>query len=351
MHVLVTGGAGFIGTNLVAELIGSGHTVTVFDNLSRRGVERNLAWLKTSFPNPSVMRVLVGDVRDLNAVASAAADVDAIYHLAAQVAVTSSVTDPRTDFEVNALGTLNVLEAARAAGTNPFVVFTSTNKVYGGMEDVQIVAREDRYEYGDDLYRAGISELRPLDFHSPYGCSKGAADQYVRDYHRMYGLRTTVFRMSCIYGPHQFGNEDQGWVAHFLIASVLGLPLTIFGDGKQVRDVLYVEDLVRAFTLVAENPDRLAGEIYNVGGGQANTISIWAEFGEMLRELTGKNVQPEWAEWRPGDQLVYVSDVAKIRRDLGWAPEVSARVGVQRLHKWVLENRELIAATLGLARR
>lgn len=348
MRVLITGGAGFIGTNLASHLLDGGHNVTIYDNLSRRGVDRNLDWLRSNYAVQGRLRVVLGDVRDRRALGVVVRNVDVIYHLAAQVAVTTSVVDPVEDFEVNALGTLNLLEAARASGCDPVVVLTSTNKVYGGMEDLAIVEVGSRYEYGNGLNRTGIDEGRPLDFHSPYGCSKGAADQYMRDYHRIYGLRTTVFRMSCIYGPHQFGNEDQGWVAHFVISALLGLPLTIYGDGKQVRDILFVEDLVRAFELVAQHPERTAGQIYNVGGGPENTISVWTEFGSILRELTGEEIQPAWGDWRPGDQLVYVSNTARIRRDLGWAPQVSARAGIERLYRWAAENEEEIANTLGL---
>jgi CDP-paratose 2-epimerase len=214
------------------------------------------------------------------------------------------------------------------------------------MDDIPVVEDATRYAYAREMDREGVAETRMLDFCSPYGCSKGAADQYVHDYSRIYGLRTTVFRMSCIYGPHQFGNEDQGWVAHFIIAAVLGLPLTIYGDGKQVRDILYVEDLVRAFELVAAKPDRAAGRVYNVGGGPENAISIWAEFRELLEALAGRRLQPTMDDWRPGDQRIYVSNTARIRRELGWSPQVSARAGIARLYQWVLENHVAIAETL-----
>src|SRR5262245_40595332 len=274
--ILVTGGAGFIGSNLVHNLLSAGRHVTVFDALLRKGTEHNLAWLRGQHPNGR-FRFVQGDVRDFAALRAAAADADVIYHLAGQVAVTTSVEDPRTDYEINALGTFNVLEAARLSGRRPTVVFTSTNKVYGGMEDVAVVERTTRYEYRD--LPDGVAESRPLDFHSPYGCSKGAADQYVRDYHRIYGLPTVVFRMSCIYGPRQFGNEDQGWVAHFLIAGLTEQPLKIYGDGKQVRDLLFVEDLVRALRLAAKKIDATAGQVFNIGGGPANSLSVWREFG------------------------------------------------------------------------
>jgi len=349
MRVLVTGGAGFIGTNLVNRFLQNGHSVVLYDNVSRRGVQRNLEWLQAQSGAAERLTIIVADVRDRDALCGAARDVDGIYHLAAQVAVTTSVADPVEDFEINAGGTVNLLEAARQSGNNPFVVITSTNKVYGAMDDVPIAETATGYAYADKAYARGITETRPLDFHSPYGCSKGAADQYVRDYSRIYGLPTTVFRMSCIYGPHQFGNEDQGWVAHFVIAAVLGLPLTIYGDGKQVRDILYVEDLVRAFEAVAEKPQGAAGQVYNVGGGPENAISIWAEFGRILQDLSGKALVPSWQGWRPGDQLIYVSDSSRLRRDLGWVPAVSARAGIERLYRWVVKNQAQIAATLAPA--
>src|SRR5262245_18239692 len=275
--ILVTGGAGFVGSNLVHSLLCDGHTVTIFDAFSRPGSERNLAWLSSQHRNGH-LRYVHGDVRDFDALRAAAQDADIIYHLAAQVAVTSSLTDPRTDFEINALGTLNLLESARLSGRQPIVVFTSTNKVYGGMHDVAVAEGEARYEYRDLTY--GIPESQPLDFHSPYGCSKGAMDQYVRDYARIHDLPTVVFRMSCIYGPRQFGTEEQGWLAHFMIAAVTGRSITIYGDGKQVRDVLFIDDLLRALRLAVEKIDVTAGQVYNIGGGPTNTLSIWSEFRE-----------------------------------------------------------------------
>jgi len=338
MSILVTGGAGFVGCHLVHDLLGDNRKVTVLDSLSRRGSERNLEWLQRQHPDGD-LRFVKGDVRDPQAVKSAAADVDAIYHLAGQVAVTSSVQDPRVDFEINALGTLNVLEAARQSPCQPVVMFTSTNKVYGGMEDVALVEKDTSYEYRD--LPDGIPESRPLDFHSPYGCSKGAADQYVRDYARIYGLRTVVFRMSCIYGPRQFGNEDQGWLAHFIISAGTGAPITIYGDGKQVRDVLFVEDLVRALRGAVDKISVTAGKVYNIGGGPANTLSVWQEFGRLLAELSGEAVTVSYRDWRPGDQPCYVSDIRNVGRDLGWKPEVDKRAGIRRLWEWVSSNKEV----------
>lgn len=339
MSILVTGGAGFVGCHLVHDLLGDNRKVTVLDSLSRRGSERNLEWLQRQHPDGD-LRFVKGDVRDPQAVKSAAEDVDAIYHLAGQVAVTSSVQDPRLDFEINALGTLNVLEAARQSPCQPVVMFTSTNKVYGGMEDVALVEKDTSYEYRD--LPDGIPESRPLDFHSPYGCSKGAADQYVRDYARIYGLRTVVFRMSCIYGPRQFGNEDQGWLAHFIISAGTGAPITIYGDGKQVRDVLFVEDLVRALRGAVDKISVTAGKVYNIGGGPANTLSVWQEFGRLLAELSGEAVTVSYRDWRPGDQPCYVSDIRNVGRDLGWKPEVDKRAGIRRLWEWVSSNKEVL---------
>src|SRR6266566_4010209 len=331
MSILVTGGAGFVGCHLVHDLLGDNRKVTVLDSLSRRGSERNLEWLQRQHPDGD-LRFVKGDVRDPQAVKSAAEDVDAIYHLAGQVAVTSSVQDPRLDFEINALGTLNVLEAARQSPCQPVVMFTSTNKVYGGMEDVALVEKDTSYEYRD--LPDGIPESRPLDFHSPYGCSKGAADQYVHDYARIYRLRTVVFRMSCIYGPRQFGTEDQGWVAHFLLAVAAGRPLTIYGNGKQVRDLLYIDDLVRAFKLAALHIETTAGNVYNIGGGPANSISVWRELKSRLAEFARRPLQVTLEEWRPGDQPVYISDTRKAASDFGWKPRVSLEDGLLRLWDW-----------------
>ncbi|HLF01394.1 MAG TPA: NAD-dependent epimerase/dehydratase family protein, partial [Anaerolineales bacterium] len=264
MKVLITGGAGFIGCNWAARLRRDGHTVTVLDNLSRKGAAANLAWLREQGA-PGPLKFVQADVRDAAAVAEAAKGQNAIYHLAAQVAVTTSVINPREDFEINALGTFNVLEAARLAETQPVVVYASTNKVYGGMEDVRVSEESTRYRYTD--LPLGLPETQPLDFHSPYGCSKGAGDQYVRDYARIYNLPTVVFRQSSIYGTRQFGVEDQGWLADFVIATVKGHPLNIYGDGKQVRDMLWVDDLLDAYEIALKHPEKIAGKIYNVGGG------------------------------------------------------------------------------------
>jgi CDP-paratose 2-epimerase len=332
---LVTGGAGFIGSNFVHRLLQRGESVTVFDNLSRQGGRKNLAWLRQSFGETS-FQLVEADVRDERAIRQAAANADVIVHLAGQVAVTTSVSDPRADFEINALGTFNVLEAARSSGRNPTFLYASTNKVYGGMEDVRVVEQATRYAYAD--FPFGIPETHPLDFHSPYGCSKGCGDQYVRDYARIYDLPTVVFRQSCIYGPRQFGVEDQGWVAWFVIAAQTGRPITVYGDGKQVRDVLYVEDLLNAYDTAIATIGRSAGRVYNVGGGAENILAIWTEFGPLLEKLAGKPVATARGDWRPGDQRVFVADVRKAEIELGWRPKVGVEEGIRRLFQWVQEN-------------
>lgn len=335
---LVTGGAGFIGSNLVTRLLNKKEQVVIFDNLSRAGSVRNLEWLTKTY-GENAFKLVQGDVRDAELVRSAAHDADVVVHLAGQVAVTTSVIDPRTDFEINAQGTFNVLEAARLSGRNPIFLYASTNKVYGGMEDVRVVENPTRYAYAD--FPLGISEEHGLDFHSPYGCSKGCGDQYVRDYSRIYGIKSVVFRQSCIYGTRQFGIEDQGWVAWFVIAAVKGLPISVFGDGKQVRDVLFVEDLTRAYELAIENIDSCAGEVFNIGGGAENILSVWCEFGPILEKLIGRPIHPAWGDWRPGDQRVYVSDIRKIERVLDWKPSVGVHEGISRLFEWVKANPNL----------
>jgi len=337
-NILITGGAGFIGSNYAARCIARGEKVTIFDNLSRQGAAANVEWLKTTF-GLDAFCLSRGDVRDDKSIREAAADADAIVHLAGQVAVTTSVMNPREDFEINARGTFNLLEAARASGRNPTVLYASTNKVYGGMEDVRVEETETDYRYAD--FPMGIPEIQPLDFHSPYGCSKGSGDQYVRDYHRIYGLPTVVLRQSCIYGLRQFGVEDQGWVAWFVIAAITGRPITIYGDGKQVRDVLFIEDLLNAYDAALDHIDSTAGQVYNIGGGPANTMSIWIEFKPILEKLLGRPLPATSGDWRPGDQRIYVSDIRKAARDLNWTPKIGVTEGVERLYRWVLENRNL----------
>lgn len=336
MKILVIGGAGFIGSNLSDYLLKKKKSVTIFDNFSRRGTLSNLKWLQVSYPQLKVVR---GDIRfDQDKLKKEIEDSDIVYHLAAQVAVTTSVINPREDFEINALGTFNVLEAIRQSKNRPILVYASTNKVYGRMEDIGIIKRDNRYEYKN--FPNGISEERPLDFYSPYGCSKGAGDQYVRDYSRIYGLKTITFRQSCIYGPRQFGVEDQGWVAWFTIATILGKPITIYGDGKQVRDILHVNDLINAYELAISNIKKTSGKIYNIGGGPGNILSL-LELIAYLEKFLGKKIKYSFADWRPGDQPVFVCDISRAKKEIGWEPKVNTEQGIKSLFKWVKDNKEL----------
>jgi CDP-paratose 2-epimerase len=335
---VITGGAGFIGTNVADHHLQAGAHVTLIDNLSRPGSESNVEWLTSRHPRVSFVR---GDVRRLDAAARAAIDAaDVVYHFAAQVAVTTSVTDPVTDFEINACGTFNVLEAVRQSPSRPALVYSSTNKVYGKLDDLDVTERSLRCELVD--LPCGVPETRPLDFYSPYGCSKGAGDQYVRDYARMYGLDTIVFRQSCIYGPHQFGIEDQGWVAWFAIRAAQQRPVTIFGSGRQVRDVLYVGDLIAAYDAALANIETTRGQVYNIGGGPANTLSL-LELVDMLEATHAAPMDVRFDDWRPGDQAVYISDIRKAAADFGWTPQVQPRDGVRHLVAW-LESETRAAA-------
>jgi CDP-paratose 2-epimerase len=333
-HVLVIGGAGFIGSNVADAFLRSGSRVTVYDNFSRPGGAANGRWLKATHGRR--VRVLRGDIRRGGSrLRDLVDEADLVIHNAGQVAVTTSVTDPRGDFETNAAGTFEVLEALRGSRRRPPMVFSSTNKVYGNLPGVRTRRLGRRYAFAGRPH--GIAEDQPLDFHSPYGCSKGAADQYVRDYARIYGLPTVVFRKSCIYGPRQFGVEDQGWVAWFTIAALHGRPITIYGDGKQVRDVLYIDDLVRAYRCAFRRIRDVAGEVFNIGGGPRHTMSL-LELLEILEELRGQPVPVGYDDWRPGDQVIYVSDIRKARRDLGWTPTVAPEAGVRRLYRWIAAN-------------
>lgn len=331
--VLITGGAGFVGTNLAARLLERGVRVRVLDSLSRPGVETNLRWLEAN--HGERLEAAICDVRDESAVRSAMRDVEHVYHLAAQVAVTSSLSDPRHDFAINAAGTLNVLEAARACVRPPSIMFASTNKVYGALQGVRVRPYRQRYVPVDVRIAArGLDERSPLEFHSPYGCSKGAAEQYVLDYARSFGLRTVVLRMSCIYGPHQHGNEDQGWVAHFLRRALDGQQVTLYGTGMQVRDVLYVEDFVTALEAVASRANELSGEVFNIGGGVRNTVSL-LELVALIERLTGLSIETRYDDWRTGDQRYYVSNVEKIARATGWRPHTPVEKGVAALYHWL----------------
>jgi CDP-paratose 2-epimerase len=338
MKVFITGGAGFIGCNVAAHHLERGDEVVLFDDLSRVGTRSNVEWLREQYDGD--MTLQAADIRDPEAVVDALdGDEDRVYHLAAQVAVTTSVVDPRADFEINALGTFNVLEAVRRRAPEAIVLYASTNKVYGGLEDLGVVEEETRYSFRD--LPGGVPESYPLDFHSPYGCSKGAGDQYVRDYSRIYDLRTVVLRQSCIYGTRQLGVEDQGWLAHFAISAAFDRPITIFGDGKQVRDVLWIEDLVDLYDKAADNIETTNGRVYNIGGGPDNTVSVWAEFGPILEQVSGKSIEVSWSDWRPGDQPVFVCDISKAGEDMGWKPEVSFQEGAALLWEWIDSNREI----------
>jgi CDP-paratose 2-epimerase len=340
--ILVTGGAGFIGCNIADRFASEGREVIVLDALSRPGVENNLRWLKERHGRR--ITSVVADVRDEDEIARAAADAGAVFHMAAQVAVTTSLVDPRDDFDVNVRGTLNVLDAVRLRREPVPVIFASTNKVYGDLADVAIVTREDRHEPEGLLARRGIGESRGLDFHTPYGCSKGAADQYVLDYARSYGIPSVVFRMSCIYGRRQMGTEDQGWVAHFLIRALEGAPLTIYGDGRQVRDILEVSDAVNAYADALARIKDVAGNAFNLGGGPANAVSL-VQLIEEIGSITGRDMDVRFEDWRPGDQRWYVSDTTKARAVLGLRKPLDWREGVARLAEWLADERGVALRT------
>jgi CDP-paratose 2-epimerase len=330
---LITGGAGFVGTNLAARLVADGHRVRVLDSFARRGVEQNCRWLVENFSDD--VQVATADVRDPLSLRRALVDVDQVFHLAAQVAVTTSLLDPQTDLEVNVLGTVALLEELRRLDDPPPLIFTSTNKVYGTLPDIALERVEGRWQPLDpELLRHGIDERRPLDFCTPYGCSKGAADQYVLDYAQSYGLPAAVFRMSCIYGPHQHGTEDQGWVAHFLIQALADEPITVYGDGGQVRDLLFVEDLVEACTRGRDAIDRISGLAFNIGGGPDNVVSV-LEVVEMVGERYGRRPQVRFGDERIGDQRYYVSDTRRFAAATGWRPAVDVDEGLDELYGWL----------------
>jgi CDP-paratose 2-epimerase len=334
--LLITGGAGFIGANAVVHYARSGWDVTVLDNLSRAGSERNLEWLRAEVP----FRFHEVDVRDARAVEDVvgATGPDVVLHLAGQVAVTTSVQNPREDFEVNALGSFNVLEAIRLRSPASLLIYSSTNKVYGDLASIGVEEKDGRWGYRD--LPAGVPETQGLDFHSPYGCSKGTADQYALDYGKSYGIRAVTMRQSCIYGPRQFGVEDQGWLAWFVIAAVTGKPITIFGDGKQTRDVLWVGDLLEVYDAAIEKPDASMGQAFNIGGGPRNTLSL-LELIRIIERQLGLRLEPGWEGWRVGDQKVFVCDATKAKRVLGWEPRVGTEEGVGKLIGWVRANRGL----------
>lgn len=346
-YILITGGAGFVGVNLAHRFLEKGLKVMIYDNLSRDGVIENLQWLRER--HPENLFVQISDIQEKYILERCVKNALAVYHFSAQVAVTTSLTDPTHDFNTNITGTFNLLEAIRNSPKQPPLFFTSTNKVYGNLGDMEFELTDTRYESTDPKIRKiGIDETQNLDFHSPYGCSKGAADQYILDYCKSYGLKTVVFRMSCIYGPHQFGNEDQGWLAHFLISAVKNKPITIYGNGKQVRDILYVEDLVDAFELALKNINKIKGQVFNIGGGVDNTVSL-KEILHKIKELIGVEMDLAFEEWRTGDQYYYVSDFSKFEKATGWYPKYSVDQGLAGLLHWLNENRNMAIKETALA--
>ncbi len=340
--VVITGGAGFLGANLANRLAHEGRQVLIYDNLSRPGVETNLAWLAER--HGKRVRAVIADIRDPYVLAEVAYRAEAVFHFAAQVAVTTSVANPGEDFDINLRGTFNLLEACRRRPEPPPLLMASTNKVYGKIGDLALVEREGRYRpTSDDVHRHGVGEDRPLEFWSPYGCSKGAADQYVLDYARIYGVPAVVFRMSCLYGQRQFGTEDQGWVAHFLISALAGEPITIYGDGKQVRDVLYVDDVVDAYVVALRAMPNIRGRAFNIGGGPMNAVSL-VDVLDIIERRHGERPQVHFDAWRPGDQLYYVSDIRAFAAATGWRPRVDAPAGIARLDTWLRAHWQRIAA-------
>jgi CDP-paratose 2-epimerase len=344
MNILITGGCGFIGTNAARYFAKRGHNLHILDNLSRNGSEVNLAWLGDRFD----VTFTEGDIRNRDLIDRIFREevIDVVIHLASQVAVTTSVEDPQHDFAVNARGTFNVLDAVRKHSPDTVFLNASTNKVYGTLQGRKVEEKRRRYAFADGV--EGISESQPLDFHSPYGCSKGAADQYVEDYYEIYDVSTVNFRQSCIYGPRQFGMEAQGWVAWFIIAHLTRQPITIYGDGKQVRDVLYVDDLIECYHRALQNIETVAGESFNVGGGPEKSVSL-LEFIDVLEDVSSEPVTFDHGEWRPGDQRVYISDTSKILERTGWRPTTSVEEGIGRLYDWVSEHQELVARYEGVA--
>ncbi|WP_375392771.1 SDR family NAD(P)-dependent oxidoreductase [uncultured Sphingomonas sp.] len=337
--ILITGGAGFIGSNLADRLARDGHRVRILDALSRAGTERNLAWLQHN--HGERIEFVRADIRDHAAVAHAAADAQAVFHFAAQVAVTTSLDDPAEDFAINIGGTFALLEALRRRGGQVPLIFASTNKVYGDLADLSFTLSDDAYVPDDPAVREhGVAETRPLDFHTPYGVSKGAADQYVLDYARSFGMPTCVLRMSCIYGRRQMGTEDQGWVAHFLIRALERRPITLYGDGCQVRDILDVANAVDAYVQAWRRIDRVKGRAFNLGGGPANAVSL-RRLLDHIGELVGHPVDVEWSNWRAGDQRYFVADTRAAEAALGLQPKVDWRTGVAELARWLAAERRL----------
>jgi len=340
-RLLIIGGAGFIGVNAARHFVKRGWTITIFDNLSRPGTEVNLRWLQKDFVKK--VKFVKGDiVTDQKLLNKVVAQNDAVIHLAAQVAVTTSIDDPRNDFMVNALGTFNVLEAVRLSKNKPTLLYSSTNKVYGSLHSYEVKEMADKYVFKDKkIHTYGVSEDAPIDFHSPYGCSKGAADQYVIDYSRIYDLQTVVLRQSSIYGEYQFGVEDQGWLAWFVIAADMEKQITLFGNGKQVRDALFVDDLVSLYEKAIQNISKVSGQVFNVGGGPTNALSL-RECLSIIQKNIGKNIQIKHGDVRAGDQPIFISDNRKVGRMLGWKPTINTTQGLKKLSDWVVKNHDTL---------
>ncbi|MBS3052370.1 MAG: GDP-mannose 4,6-dehydratase [Candidatus Aenigmarchaeota archaeon] len=336
--ILITGGLGFIGCNLADFFLQHGDEVIILDNFLRKGSEKNLSYLVDKYKK---LEMESGDVRHINDISKVLEEknIDVILHTAGQTAVTTSVINPQKDFEINALGTFNVLEAARLSKNDPIIIFTSTNKVYGdNVNKIPLIEKKSRYEFSDEKFKHGIPEDFPTDAeeHTPYGSSKYSGDIYTRDYSRIYGLKTVVFRMSCIYGFRQNGNEDQGWLAHFLISAMNNKPITIFGDGKQVRDVLFISDFVELFDICLKKINKTRGQVYNIGGGHENTISL-LELLDLMKKW-GLSPKHSFSDWRPADQKVYVSDIRKVEKETGWKPKTNPDTGVRKLLEWAKET-------------
>lgn len=335
MKLLITGGCGFLGSNLASHAIGLGIDLCVFDSLYRHGAQANLQWLKTQ----GDFAFVHGDIRNANDVERVVRQFGPtmVFHLAGQVAMTTSIANPRMDFEVNAMGTLNLLEALRQHAPRAGVIYSSTNKVYGDLEQYHYSETATRFVC--DEHPSGFDEATPLDFHSPYGCSKGAADQYLRDYHRIFGLDTVAFRHSSMYGGRQYATEDQGWIGWFCQMAVetkrgqRASPFAISGNGKQVRDVLHAEDMIALYFQTARHIDKAAGQAFNVGGGIDNSLSLLELFGLLATEID-RPLDFTMKPPRESDQKVFVADIGKVSALMGWRPQVSAAVGVGKMLAW-----------------
>jgi CDP-paratose 2-epimerase len=334
MNILITGGAGFIGCNAVKYFAAKGHKIFVIDNLLRETARVNLKWLQDNQVQFNFEKLDITDKSTLECYFSQH-KFDVVIHLAAQVAVTLSVQNPRYDFDVNALGSFNVLECVRLYCPDAVFINASTNKVYGKLSDKRVAELNEKYIYANEKY-LGVDETQNLEFYSPYGCSKGIADQYALDYARIYGIRSVSVRQSCIYGPHQLGIADQGWISWFIIAYFTGKPIKIYGNGKQVRDVLYVSDLIEFYDKIIKTIDDVKGQAFNMGGGMQNSISL-LQFFKILESITGSPIETYFDEWRPGDQYIFISDNSKAEKLLDFRPKVGCQKGIELIYKWLFD--------------